>query len=91
MKIFTPITAQEWQEIRKKGFLRFYLDFVVSTAIIGIAVFAVVDYLVNYGQQTELMTTGMISCAIVALSGGVFMWLFLKRKFAKAGNFQQPG
>lgn len=78
-----PYSQQEWRQIEINGFLRFFLDYVVETMILGIAIFAIVNLLVNYAEQTELMQIGFVISVLFPPFSGVFLWRLLKRKFAR--------
>jgi hypothetical protein len=76
-----PYSRKEWEEIEPQGFFRFYLEYIVDTMILGLALFAVLDLIVNFGQQTELMQMGYLMAVVFPLVGGLLLWGLLKRKY----------
>ena len=81
MKIFGPVNAEQWNEIRSRGFFNFYLEYIVSTAAIGIVVFSLVNFLVYYEQQTYLMRLGIIWSGVFPPIWGAVTWQLLKRRY----------
>ncbi len=83
MRLFKAMTGEEWLVVKEKGFLHFYLDNYVTTAALGIVIFSITDFVVNYTQQTDLMKAGVMFSLVFPLLGGVLMWYLLRRRFVR--------
>ncbi|MFM1895488.1 MAG: hypothetical protein RLZZ385_562 [Pseudomonadota bacterium] len=81
-----PYTAEEWADIERQGFARYYWNYIVETFVVVIAIFAAINFVVYFDRQTELMVAGFLSVLVFAPTSGIGMWYMLKAKFHKAGR-----
>ena len=79
-----PYSAQEWAEIERQGFARYYWNYILETFVVGIAIFAAINFLVYLDQQTNLMVAGFLAVLVFAPTSGIGMWFLLKSKFRKS-------
>ena len=76
-----PYTADEWKLIERKGFVRFYGGFIFGSMIVFFLVFGVLDFLVNYDHQSELVRVGVLTALVFAPTAGLAMWFAMKSRF----------
>ena len=76
-----PYQAAEWQEIERQGFVKFYLEFIAGSLLVFFLVFSLLDFVINFSQQSDLMVTGLLSALVFAPTSGVVMWFALRARF----------
>lgn len=76
-----PYSAEEWAQVEKQGFARFYITYTLESLAVFIFVFAVIDFLVYFDRQTDLMLAGVLSAVIFAPTSTLFLWYSLNKKF----------
>jgi len=81
-----PYTEKEFGEIEKKGFSKFFWGYSLESLIVFYLVFNVINFIVYFEQQTDLMKTGAMSSIVLAPASSFFIWFVLKSKFRKSGS-----
>jgi len=81
-----PYTEKEFGEIEKKGFSKFFWGYSFESLFVFYLVFSVINFVIYFEQQTDLMKTGVMSSIVLAPASSLFIWLVLKNKFRKSGS-----
>ena len=81
--MFHVISKEEWESIKKKGKFSFFLNEVPSSFCFTIALFCVLDFILNFGQQSPLIKIGIFAAFIASPGYVLMLWFVLKRKYSK--------
>ena len=80
-----PYRADEWQAIERQGFMKFYLEFIAGSLLVFFLVFSLLDFVLNFSSQSDLMVTGVLSALVFAPTSGIAMWFACRARF-RAGK-----
>ena len=74
-------SAEEWSEIERRGFAAFLMAFGIDSLVVFWLVFSVLNFLVYFDHQTDLMRTGALSALVLAPISSITVWLAVRKRF----------